>query len=65
VLEKGGAARIFSAGPDDRYVEQAARWIRQGDALVVRSSQGGAELEVVERSPDALIVRTRRADPPR
>lgn len=65
VLQKGGKARIFAAGPDDRYVEQAARWTRQRDALIVRARDGGLELEVVERSPGELIVRTRGAGPPR
>lgn len=62
VLEKGGVARIFAPGPDDRYIEQAGEWKREGNTLVVRAREGGIELEVVERSPNALRVRTRRSD---
>ena len=56
-LSPDGTARIFVQGPDDRYVEEAARWHDEDGSIVVRARAGGAELRIVERSPDRLVVR--------
>ena len=57
-LEADGTARIFVQGPDDRYVEQPARWHDEDGVVVVRAREGGTELRIVDRSPDRLVVRT-------
>lgn len=56
-LSADGTARVFAAGPDDRYVEQPARWHDEDGAIVVRTREGGVELRIVERSPERLVVR--------
>ena len=62
-LKPGGSARLFVPGPDDRLVEQPATWKEEGDSLVIRPSQGGTELRVIDRSPTRLVVQTRGAGP--
>ena len=57
-LSADGTGKIFVPGPDDRYVEQPARWHDEDGVIVVRASQGGAELRIVERSPERLVVRS-------
>jgi len=57
-LSADGTARIFAPGPDDRYVEHAARWHDEDGDIVVRAREGGTELRIVERSPERLVVRT-------
>jgi hypothetical protein len=59
-LDPDGSARIFVQGPDDRYVEQPARWQDEDGTLVVRARVGGAELRIVERSAERLIVKVGR-----
>ena len=59
-LSPDGTAKVFLPGPDDRSVEQAARWHDEDGAIVVRAREGGAELRIVEHSPDRLLVRTAR-----
>ena len=55
-LAADGTARIFVQGPDDRYVEQPARWHDEDGVVVVRAREGGTELRIVDRSPDRLVV---------
>ena len=57
-LAPDGTARIYAGGPDDRYIEQPARWHDEDGTIVVRTRDGGTELRIVERSPDRLVVRT-------
>ncbi len=57
-LRQDGSARLFGAGPDDRFVEQAATWKADNDGVVVRSSRGDHEIRIVDRSAARLIVRT-------
>jgi hypothetical protein len=59
-LDADGTARVYVQGPDDRYVEQPARWVDEGDAVVVRTREGGTELRIVDRSPERLVVRIGR-----
>jgi len=59
-LDADGSARIFVQGPDDRYVEQPASWRDEGGAVVVRAREGGAELRIVDRSPERLVVQVQR-----
>jgi hypothetical protein len=56
-LAPDGTARIHAGGPDDRYIEQAARWHEEDGTIVVRAPDGGTELRIVERSPERLVVR--------
>jgi hypothetical protein len=60
-LAADGTARFFVSGPDDRYVEQPARWHDEDGAIVVRAREGGVVLTIVERAADRLVVR--RAHP--
>jgi hypothetical protein len=57
-LSPDGTARIFVPGPDDRSIEQVARWREEDGVVVVRAGDGGTALTIVERSPDRLVVRT-------
>ena len=57
-LDADGSARIFVQGPDDRYVEQPARWHDEDGAVVIRAREGGATLRIVDRSPERLVVKT-------
>ena len=54
-VERGGSALLFVPGPDDRYVEHAATWTDDGDALVIRTREGGDDLRIVDRSPTRLL----------
>ena len=56
-LDKDGTARLYTAGPDDRFVEQPGTWKDEGDEVVIRSKHGGTELRVIDRSADRLVVR--------
>ena len=64
-VDPGGSARLFVSGPDDRLVEKSATWKDEGDALVIRASEGGTELRVIDRSPTRLVVQMRPAGPAR
>ena len=57
VLESEGRAKIYTQGPDDRYVEQPAAWRDEGDTLVIQAAQGGPVLRIVEWSPTRLVIR--------
>ena len=56
-LKRGGQARVFEPGPDDRLVERKGTWHRDGDALVIRPQDGEKELRIVDRSAGRLVVR--------
>ena len=64
VLAKDGSARILLPGPDDRFVEQAATWKKEGGTLVVRADKGSVEMSIAQKAPDALIVHARRGNAP-
>ena len=57
-LSRDGSARLSGGGPDDRLTGTAARWDEEGEVIVVRG-EDGAELRIVERSPERLIVEKR------
>jgi hypothetical protein len=59
-LEADGTARIFVQGPDDRYVEQPARWHDEDGEIVIGAREGTPELRIVDWSPERLVVRVRR-----
>jgi hypothetical protein len=54
-----GRATLFVAGPDDRLVARPAIWRDQDDADAPES--GGAEVRIVNRSPQRLVVRIQAA----
>jgi len=55
-LDADGAARLFTEGPDDRYVEQAASWQEENDGVTIRARVGSPILRVVDRSPARLVI---------
>jgi len=57
-LEPNGLARVLVPGPDDRYVEQPAKWSEDQGQIVIRPRSGKPALRIVARSPSRLIVRT-------
>ena len=62
VLNADGTAHIYGPGADDRSKEQKATWHEEGDRMVVRAAGPGVaprELEIVEESPDRLVVKRR------
>jgi hypothetical protein len=59
-LEADGTARLFVQGPDDRYVEQAARWHDEDGVIVVSRRDGGTDLRIVDRAPERLVVQVQR-----
>ncbi|PWT79396.1 MAG: hypothetical protein C5B57_14015 [Blastocatellia bacterium] len=59
-LDPGGGARVYIAGPDDRFVEEAGTWSIDGGAVVIRLARSNAELRVVSRSAERLVVKVRR-----
>jgi hypothetical protein len=62
-LSDDGTARVYTPGPDDRFIEHPAEWKQEGDNVVVRTTAKGAapsrELVIVERTPKRLVVRRR------
>jgi hypothetical protein len=54
-LDEDGAARVYAPGPDDRFIEQTARWSEEGRDIVVRM-KGRAALRIVTRSPRRLVI---------
>jgi hypothetical protein len=56
-LSADGRATLFVPGPDDRLVARPATWREQGAGDV--PEPGGAEVRIVDRSPDRLVVRIR------
>jgi hypothetical protein len=59
-LERGGKARLFMPGPDDRPMERPGTWHEEGGALVIRPQGGGTELRIVDRSEARLVVQAAR-----
>ena len=64
VLVRDGTVRLQVPGPDDRFVEQAGTWKKEGGAYVVRANDGNVEMRVAQKAPNSLIVNTRRTDAP-
>lgn len=60
LLEPNGAARMLIPGPDDRYVEEPAKWSKEQGDLVIRASAAKPSLRIVAQSPSRLIVRTQQ-----
>ena len=60
-LRDDGTASVFLPGPDDRFVEQQARWATEGGEMVIRTSDPRLVLVVVEQSPSRLVIERRRA----
>ncbi|MDQ6939655.1 MAG: hypothetical protein M3119_05800 [Verrucomicrobiota bacterium] len=57
-LRANGSATVQLSGADDRYVEQPAKWSKQGDSIVIQT--GKQKLRVVEQSPSRLVVQSQR-----
>ena len=57
VLNAEGSASVFVSGPDDRPVEQSAKWTQDGETFVVRT-HSGKTMRVVRRSPSRLMVQS-------
>jgi hypothetical protein len=62
-LDPDGAARLYVAGPDDRFLEQSATWTHERGVVVIRSGKSGTELRVVDRSAKRLLVQVRTGPP--
>jgi hypothetical protein len=56
-IRADGSADILVPGPDDRFVAQPAAWTDEKDGLVIQARHGGADLRIVQRSPDRLVVK--------
>ena len=59
---RDGSARLFVGGDDDRLVERPATW-RDGESPPAAHKPAGADVRIVHRSPDRLVVRIRGAGP--
>jgi hypothetical protein len=59
---RDGSARLFVGGDDDRLVEHAAAW-RDGESPPAAGKHEGADVRIVHRSPDRLVVRIRGVGP--
>lgn len=57
-LQPDGSATVQLSGADDRYVEQPAKWSKEGDSIVIHS--GKQQLRLVEQSPSRLVVQSQR-----
>jgi hypothetical protein len=63
-LDPDGSATLFVAGPDDRLVGHATTWRDDaGDAS--GRDEKGAEVRLVDRSPERIVVKIHGADPAR
>lgn len=60
-LERNGVARVLIPGPDDRYVEQPAKWSEDKGDVVIRPSTGEPSLRIVYQSPSRLIVKAQQS----
>ena len=56
-LEPNGVARVLIPGPDDRYVEEPAKWSEDRGDIVIHPATGKNSLRIVAQSPSRLIVR--------
>lgn len=52
-----GSASIMTPGPDDRPRPSPARWTEDAGGIVVRSSDEGTALRIIERTRTRLVVR--------
>jgi hypothetical protein len=59
-LRPGGAATIWTGGPDDRPSPIAAQWTHEGGDLVVRDNRGAVQMRIVEYSADRLVAKLSR-----
>ena len=59
-LDPDGSARLYAAGPDDRFVERRATWKDERGTLVIVPDTGDMEVRIIDRSPSRLIVRKAR-----
>jgi hypothetical protein len=59
-LERNGVARVLIPGPDDRYVEQPAKWSEDKGDVVIRTGTGKPSLRIVAQSPSRLIVKAQQ-----
>ena len=59
-LKRDGSARLFVGGPDDRLVEHPATW-RDAEGSPAKGKVEGAEVRIVHRSADRLVVKIRGA----
>ena len=55
-LSPGGSARLFTGSPDDRLAERPATWREDASPSAPRTP-GAAEIRIVDRSPDRLVVK--------
>jgi len=53
VLDEDGRATLFSAGPDDRLVGRPLTWAAAG----AKSTDKAADIRIVQRAPDRLVVK--------
>jgi hypothetical protein len=61
-LGRDGSARLFTGGPDDRMVEHPATW-RDHDSPPATRETEGADVRIVRRAPDRLVVKIRGVGP--
>src|SRR4029077_20968491 len=59
-LERNGVARVLIPGPNDRYVEQPAKWSEDKGDVVIRPSTGEPSLRIVSQSPSRLVVKAQQ-----
>jgi len=59
---RDGSARLFVGGGDDRLVEHPATW-RDGKSPPPTGKPAGADIHIVHRLSDRLIVKIRGAGP--
>ena len=55
-LSPGGSARLFTGSPDDRLAERPATW-REDAGTTGARTPGAAEIRIIQRSPDRLVVK--------
>jgi hypothetical protein len=63
-LDPDGSATLSVGGPDDRLVEQRATWI-DADTAHAGRPDAGAEVRIIARSPDRLVVKITGVKPAR
>jgi hypothetical protein len=54
-LDRGGLARVYTGGPDDRRIASSARWRVSGGAIAI-DRPGAAPLRVSSWAEDRLLV---------
>jgi hypothetical protein len=53
----GGAAKIWSGGPDDRPAPLEATWTDENGMVVVRDRRGTVRLRVIEHSAGRMLAK--------